>query len=62
MFAVITQSLALKHPILLKKASACNFEALHRSVKNSEQNGQPPILNKTQLACISKMTQIKKKW
>ena len=58
-FAVIRQSLALKKFEDIKRASACNFETLHRSVKNSEHNGQL-ILNKTPRARCRKMMQIKK--
>ena len=54
---MITQSLALKKSTL--RASACNFQALHRLVKTSEHNGQFSILNKTQLAPRRQTTQIK---
>ena len=54
---MITQSLALKNSTL--RASACNFQALHRLVKTSEHNGQFSVLNKTQPAPRRQTTQIK---
>ena len=44
---------------VMKKASACNFQALYRLVKTSEHNGQFSVLNKTQLAPRRQTTQIK---
>ena len=54
---MITQNLALKNSTL--RASACNFQALHRLVKTSEHNGQFSVLNKTQPAPRRQTTQIK---